>query len=153
MNIKLLFASVLAVGIFACNQPASEHEGEEEQNTETTAEVEEPKGEVFFENLNDGDTVSSPFVVQMGVKNLTVEAANGDENPGHGHHHIIINGSSLSKGTIVPKDETHIHYGSGQTTDTLELDPGQYTLTLQFADGVHQSFGEELSNTISITVE
>ena len=30
--------------------------------------------------------------------------------------------------------------------------PGDYTLTLQFADGLHRSYGEDLSATINIKV-
>ena len=72
---------------------------------------------------------------------------------GTGHHHIIIDGSWIKTGDVVPANETNIHFGKGQTETTLELAPGQHTLTLQFANGAHQSFGEEWSKTITITVE
>ncbi len=149
MKIKLFFTSMLAIGIFACNQPAQENQ--EEQNTETETVEEETSPEVFFVNISDGDTVTSPVLVQMGVNGIEVEPA-GEEKEGYGHHHIIINGTYLEKGTIVPMNETNIHYGKGQTSDTLELTPGEHTLTLQFADGLHQSYGYKLSNTIKIVV-
>ena len=53
----------------------------------------------------------------------------------------------------MPTSETSIHYGKGQTQTQLELSSGAHTLTLQFADGVHQSYGEQMSATISIVVE
>jgi len=32
------------------------------------------------------------------------------------------------------------------------LPPGDYKLTLQFADGLHRSYGKDLSSTINIKV-
>lgn len=112
----------------------------------------EEKG-VYFPSLNDGDTVTSPFTVEMGVKGMQVEPA-GKVNEGFGHHHLIIDGTFVQPGIMVPADATHIHYGGGQTvTEDIILSPGVHTLTLQFADGVHASYGEEMSKTIQITVE
>ena len=77
----------------------------------------------------------------------------GKFEEGTGHHHLIINEKFLQKGTVVPADAKHIHFGKGQTEYDLNLEPGAHTLTLQFADGLHRSYGKELSKTISITVE
>ena len=54
---------------------------------------------------------------------------------------------------LAPKDATHIHFGKGQTVDTLALTPGTHTLTLQFANGVHESYGKDWSKTITVEVE
>ena len=40
----------------------------------------------------------------------------------------------------------------GQTEAVLDLPPGDYKLTLQFADGLHRSYGKDLSATINIKV-
>ena len=107
---------------------------------------------VYFLNLKDGDRVKSPVIVQMGVNGMQVEPA-GMVVEGKGHHHLIIDGNFVDKGTMVPKDATHLHFGNGQTSDTLNLSPGNHTLTLQFANGVHESYGKDWSKTINITVE
>ena len=60
---------------------------------------------------------------------------------GTGHHHLIVDGKAVPKGSVVPADATHMHFGKGQTETTLKLPPGKHTLTLQFADGAHQSYG------------
>lgn len=118
----------------------------------TTEESEEISGRVYFVSPKDGQTVTSPFQVEMGVEGMEVEPA-GEVNEGFGHHHLIINGSYVPKGQVVPTDATHIHFGDGQTvTDDIELPPGKHTLTLQFADGVHVSYGEPLSATIEVDV-
>ncbi len=106
---------------------------------------------VYFENLEDGQEVSTSVLVKMGVSGMEIKPA-GEIIKGTGHHHIIIDGSSLKTGEMVPADKTHIHFGKGQTETTLELTPGEHTLTLQFANGVHQSYGPEWSKTITVIV-
>lgn len=106
---------------------------------------------VFFRNLKDGDTVASPFTVEMGVEGMEIEPA-GELAKNKGHHHILINHPANEKGTVVATDSTHIHFGKGQTETELDLHPGDYMLTLQFADGFHRSYGEKMSKSIRITV-
>lgn len=107
---------------------------------------------VFFVNLKEGDMVSSPLKVEMGAEGITVHPA-GEIIDGTGHHHIIVDGVPVPSGDVVPADETHIHFGGGQTETELELAPGSHTLTLQFADGLHRSYGEAMSATIKVEVQ
>lgn len=131
--------------------PAVENETEEVVLEDESLSV--PEGaHVFFENLENGAVVSSPVHVVMGVEGMEVQPA-GELVSGTGHHHIVINKGHISKGDVVPSDEQHIHYGKGQTETDLELEPGTYTLTMQFANGAHQSYGEGMSATVEITVE
>ena len=132
--------------IAACNSSQDKDESVAKTQTQTSNDG------VFFVNLADNAIVKSPVFVEMGVKGMDVEPA-GEINPGKGHHHIIIDGNSEEEGMMVPADSTHIHYGKGQTSDSLLLSPGKHTLTLQFANGFHQSYGKDWSKTISITVE
>ncbi len=111
-----------------------------------------PSDGVSFTNLKAGDSVNSSFIVEMGVLGMEIEPA-GPVKEGKGHHHIIIDGSFIPEGQPVPANDTHIHFGKGQTETLLRLAPGEHTLTLQFADGFHMSYGEKWSKTIKITVE
>lgn len=114
----------------------------------------ETQPEVFFENLKDGDEVTSPFTVKMGLKNFELRDAGLDpDDKSTGHHHILINRGFIPEGDVIPTDETHIHFGKSQTEAHVTLPPGEYTLTLQLADGVHRSYGEKLSDTIHIKVK
>ncbi len=110
-----------------------------------------PQDGVYFVNLTDGQEVSSSVLVEMGVNGMEIEPA-GEVSKGVGHHHIIIDGGFLPTGETIPADKTHIHYGKGQTEATIELTPGEHTLTLQFANGLHQSYGEQWSKTITVNV-
>ena len=108
---------------------------------------------VLFKNLKDGATVTSPFKVQMGTELIKVDTA-GPVVAGSGHHHLMIDGpDSLPAGEMVPKDSTHLHFGKGQTETELSLTPGKHKLTLQFADGLHRSYGGKLSATIMVNVK
>ena len=106
---------------------------------------------VFFVSPADGATLKSPVTVKMGVEGMEVKPA-GTLDKGTGHHHIIIDAEGVPKGTAVPADDKHIHFGKGQTETSVTLEPGEHTLTLQFADGAHRSYGPAMSTTIKVTV-
>ena len=105
----------------------------------------------FFVEPKDGAEVRSPFKVVMGVEGMTIKASGGVV-AGTGHHHILINQGPMRGGKVIPTDKTHLHYGKGQTEASIELPPGDYTLTMQFADGLHRSFGKKMAHTIKIKV-
>lgn len=113
-----------------------------------------PQGaKVFFKNLKDGQKVKSPLKVEMGVSGIKLDTA-GPIVAGSGHHHLLIDaGDSLASGTVVPKDSTHLHFGKAQKETTVNLSPGKHKLTLQYADGIHRSYGAQLSKAITVTVQ
>jgi hypothetical protein len=106
---------------------------------------------VYFVEPADGATVSSPFKVVFGVGGMVVEPA-GVIKADSGHHHLLINTGPIKAGEPIPADDTHLHFGKGQTETMVTLTPGKYTLTAQFANGAHQSYGEAMSKTIHVTV-
>ena len=108
---------------------------------------------VYFIEPKDGATVTSPVHVQMGAENFTVEPA-GEVKAGAGHLHIMVDTDCMPVGQVIPKDETHLHYGKAQTEADLELTPGAHRLCLQAADGAHTALaGESLTQVINITVK
>ncbi len=111
----------------------------------------EPEKRVFFIEPKDGAEVRSPVKVVMGVDGMAIKPAGGVV-AGTGHHHILINKGPMRGGKVIPTDRTHLHFGKGETETTLTLDPGGYTLTLQFADGLHRSLGAKMAHTIRIKV-
>ena len=102
----------------------------------------------------DGATVKSPVKMKFGVKGMEVVPAGKDpKNRTTGHHHVLIGKKSHPVGQIIPADDKHKHFGKGQTETELELPKGKHTVSLQFADGIHASYGESMAATITITVE
>lgn len=108
---------------------------------------------VFFGNLKDGQTVTSPVKIEMGVGGLSVDTANGILKPASGHHHILVGIDSIATETIIVKDSVHLHYGNAQTSAELTLTPGKHTLTLQFADALHRSYGSRLTSKVTVNVK
>src|SRR5207342_145722 len=93
---------------------------------------------VYIINLKDGAKVKSPFLVQFGLTGLGVAPA-GVEKPNTGHHHLLVDTSLTAeqmKGAI-PADDTHKHFGAGQTETMVTLPKGKHTLQLVFADWSH----------------
>ncbi|MCK0506077.1 DUF4399 domain-containing protein [Aromatoleum anaerobium] len=108
-------------------------------------------GRVYFIEPANSAAVPEEFTVKMGVEGMRMQPA-GQLAEGTGHHHLIVDGKPIEAGKPVPTDATHLHFGKGQTETTLKLAPGKHTLTLQFADGLHQSYGPGFSDTISVHV-
>ncbi|MEZ4322974.1 MAG: DUF4399 domain-containing protein [Myxococcota bacterium] len=125
------------------------HEGHDAAAAETMKPSEGAK--VMFTSPAEGASVPSPVKVVMAVEGMEVKPA-GELVEGTGHHHILVDTEPVPFGTAVPADDQHIHFGKGQTETELELEPGEHTLTLQFADGVHRSYGEQMTATVKITV-
>src|SRR5688572_19490213 len=86
---------------------------------------------VFFANLKEGQKVTSPFKVEMGVEGIGLDTA-GVVKDASGHHHILINLDSLAAGSVIPMDSTHLHFGKAQREAEVKLAPGTYKLTLQY---------------------
>ncbi len=167
MKIRSILPTVCLLALAACNNSSdNKKSGTDTSNMmndtshHMTTNVNIPDlppipdgAKIMFKNLKDGDQVKSPFKVQMGTENIKVDTAGPVVN-GSGHHHLIIDGpDSLAAGTMVPKDSTHLHFGKGQTETELKLSPGKHKLTMQFADGLHRSYGGRLSATVTVDVK
>ncbi|MEO0401593.1 MAG: DUF4399 domain-containing protein [Pseudomonadota bacterium] len=117
--------------------------------------------EVYFVNLEDGATVSSPVTVIFGLAAMGVAPA-GTEKENTGHHHLLLNRPPLGQGEDgaeefeygLPADDNHIHFGGGQTQVTLDLPAGQHTMQLVMGDLNHVPHATPItSDVITITVE
>lgn len=121
-----------------------------------------PEGaKLYFANLEDGMTVSSPVTVYFGLEGMGVAPAEV-EREGTGHHHLLIDRPPLGEGQFgaeefelaLPNDENHRHFGGGQTQVTLDLEPGEHTLQLVLGDHGHvPHVPPVVSDVITIVVE
>jgi hypothetical protein len=119
--------------------------------TVTVAAPQEPS--VFFVSPADGEVVTSPLDVEMGATGLTVEPA-GDIHEGAGHMHILVDEDFVPPGEVILTTDAMIHFGQGQLTTTLDLEPGVHTLRLQFANGAHIALdGDQYRDEITVTVQ
>tara|TARA_B100001769_G_C22067641_1_gene574480 strand:+ start:814 stop:1206 length:393 start_codon:yes stop_codon:yes gene_type:complete len=107
---------------------------------------------VYFINLNEGDKLESPFLVQFGLSGIGVAPA-GTDRANTGHHHLLINVNSVDLYMPIPSSKNHLHFGGGQTETTLDLLPGEYTLQLLLGDMNHIPHSPPIiSKKISVTV-
>jgi hypothetical protein len=114
-----------------------------------------PGAKVFFTNIKDGDTVTSPVTVKFGISGMTIAPA-GNQVPNTGHHHLIID-ADITPDMLaqpIPADAQHLHFGKGQTEATVMLSPGHHTLQLLLGDAGHVPHNPPvMSDKIKITVQ
>ena len=94
------------------------------------------ENKVYFINLEDGDTVESPFLVQFGLSGMGIAPA-GFEKSNSGHHHLLINVEDIDFKKPIPSSSNHIHFGGGQSETLINLEPGKYSLQLLLGDFTH----------------
>jgi len=162
---KYLFtAAIVAASLIACNsngdKTTEDKEAGHDAHASTATTVEMPAmpevpatASVYFANLKDGQTVTSPVKVEMGVEAMHVDTANGKLKPASGHHHILVDIDSIQTGEVIKKDSVHLHFGNAQTSAEVKLTPGKHTLVLQFADAMHRSYGSRLTSKITVNVK
>ena len=169
MRTLYFLPAALLIGMTACNNAGDKAASSDSTKTQDTSMQMAPKADsgqaitalpsvpagakVYFKNLKDGQTVSSPFKVEMGVDGMQLDTA-GAIVPGTGHHHLLIDAEdSIPAGQVVPKDAQHMHFGKAQSSTDVTLPAGKHVLTLQFADGIHRSYGSQLAATMNVVVK
>lgn len=117
----------------------------------TAVDLREPVS-VSFGNLKNGYTVRSPVWVEFGIRGMGVVPA-GNAHDKAGHHHILVDKAlPMNHRDKIPFDDSHRHFGKGQTSAAIDLPPGKHTLRLLFADHEHRPhfvFSPEI--TINVT--
>jgi len=81
----------------------------------------------------------------------------GEAVVGEGHLHVLVDHEGFEEGETIPgpapeaEEDGIYHWGDGQSEGEIELEPGEYDLTLIIGDGPHRAYGE--ADEITITVE
>lgn len=84
---------------------------------------------------------SKNIKVVFGSENIEINPAGSSKVPDNkcfvsGHHHLLVDGEVLPS-LFIPFDETHMHFGAGQTEAIIELEPGMHTLQLMLGSSTH----------------
>ena len=107
---------------------------------------------VYFINLEDGDRLESPFLIQFGLSGMGIAPA-GTDRANTGHHHLLINVNEIDLSKPIPSSSSHIHFGGGQTESLVDLMPGNYSMQLVLGDMTHTPHNPPIiSQRINITV-
>lgn len=115
---------------------------------------------VFFVSPEDGGTypADTPVAFEFGMENYELGAVPEEVvtvRDGVGHHHLGVNTDCLSAGEVIPQgDESWVHFGSGNTTIDMQLEPGEHSFVLQLGDDEHRTQAADgLCAGVTITVE
>lgn len=84
---------------------------------------------------------SKNIKVVFGSENIEINPAGSSKVPDNkcfvsGHHHLLVDGEALPS-LFIPFDETHMHFGAGQTEAIIDLEPGMHTLQLMLGSSTH----------------
>ena len=127
----------------------------------TPAEPDDPfcSKDIFFIAPVDGLVTNNQDVYfEFGEYNIAINPA-GELPPKNehscyvsGHHHLIVNEAyePTSNGSI-PFKENVYHFGGGQKTATISLNPGKYSLQLVLGDYTHTPIKIGMSEKSFIT--
>ncbi len=152
--------AVSAVGLSGClgedEEPVEEPEDDDGEDEEITVEDQPDDAAATFLTPEDGDTVESPVELEGEVEGIELAPA-GDAVVGEGHLHVLVDHEGFEEGETIPgpapeaEEDGIYHWGDGQSEGEIELEPGEYDLTLIIGDGPHRAYGE--TDEITITVE
>ena len=90
----------------------------------------------YIEAPANGAYVPLTFTVHFGLTGMGVAPA-GFDKANTGHHHLIIDSALPPFDQPIPNDETHLHFGAGQTEASVTLPKGKHTLQLLLGDARH----------------
>jgi hypothetical protein len=167
---RAIVAALFVVSLAACGDNSKPQADKGTPAPEATKELSAPVAEksapeasartpspaaakVFLILPEDGATVHSPVALKFGVEGMDIVPAGTDE-PHSGHHHLLIDTKLDDYNAPIPADETHRHYGLGQTEAAVGLAPGKHTLQLILGDKNHIPHDPPVeSQAITINVE
>jgi hypothetical protein len=114
---------------------------------------------VYFITPKDGDAVTSPVLVQFGLKGMGIAPA-GVEFDDTGHHHVLVDRPAVNASSPMMKEYMQtelpdlLHFGKGQSEAMVTLPPGKHTLQMVLGDTDHHPHTPPVfSERITITVK
>ena len=112
-----------------------------------------PEAKVYFISPSEGQVIKGDVTVRFGLVGMGVAPA-GTVLEATGHHHLIIDSPLPALDQPLPKDDSHLHFGKGQTEAVVKLAPGKHTLQLILGDANHiPHLPPVVSEKITITVK
>ena len=161
MSMRVVLAVIVAASttlVVACkgNTPASSS-----QSAQSAAPAESHEGHaggatrVFFVQPMNGATVKSPVQFVFGSEGIQISPVPQGEitsaRPGMGHYHLGVDTDCLPVGTVIPKADPWIHFGTGSNMIEYPMKPGMHKAVLQAGDDQHKTL-TGLCETITINV-
>lgn len=148
--------SVIGTAAFLAGCLGDDNDDVDDNDDEYDIEDQPDDAAARFVTPEDGATVESPVQIEAEVEGIElVEVA--QPAAGEGHLHVLVDRECFEDGEVAPgpsseaEEDGIYHWGDGSSEGEIELEPGEYDLCLQIADGTHRVFGD--TDEITITVE
>lgn len=163
MRIRVVVAVMVAAStaVFAaCKGNAPQSSAQPSQSApaasaDTSHDGHAGNGRVFFVKPTNGATVKSPVQFEFGSEAFQISPVPAGEvtsaRPGMGHYHLGVDTDCLPVGTVIPKADPWIHFGTGSNTIEYPMKPGMHKAVLQAGDDQHKTL-PGLCETITINV-
>ena len=156
----LAAAAFAAVGAAACGGAPEEAAPESApEPMEEAAAADESSGEprVFFvAPIDETDHATEiPLGITFGIENFEIGAVPEEVTTvreGVGHYHLALDTECLPAGEIIPSADPWVHFGDGSDGMEMQLEGGEYRLTVQIGDDEHRTL-EGLCDTIVVRME
>ena len=151
--------AVLALTLAACGDDVDDMVDMDMDQTDAedySIEDQPADAAASFVSPSDGDTVTSPFTVELAAEGVEL-APVGAPAVGEAHLHVMADIGCYDTGETIPgpsdedEAEGRFHLGDGSDSREIDLEPGTYELCVQLADGIHTAYGD--TETITVTVE
>jgi len=112
---------------------------------------------VFFQapQAETDHATEIPLGVTFGIENFEIGRVPDEvtmAREGVGHYHLGVNAECLPAGEIIPAADPWVHVGDGSDGMELQLEGGEYRLSVQIGDDEHRTL-EGLCETITVRME
>ena len=129
---------------------------EEPVEPTAAASAEDMTARLVWVSPDDGAEVRTRVNLEFDAVNYEIapvpEVEPETAREGIAHHHVGMAGACLMPGTMIPRDDPEwIHFGDGSNTIVMQMEPGEYTLSIQAGNDLHEAV-KGLCETISFTV-
>jgi len=153
----LAWTMVALFGVGACGggEPTSAPVSESVESVEEVSPTATPR--VFFRAPRDetDHATEIPLGVTFGSENFEISPVPEEvDGPRErlGHYHLGVDAECLPAGEIIPAADPWIHFGDGSDGMELQLEGGEYRLSVQIGDDEHRTI-EGLCETITVRME
>jgi hypothetical protein len=162
--VSLVAAAAVTLSLAACNR--AEAPSTESAATTPAEDHSEHAGgtsRVFFVSPKDGETIKPNSKFQFGSEAITIAAipplpegvttvADADVRANTGHYHLGVDTDCIADGQEIPRGVMNwIHFGKGDNSIDMSLEPGPHKFALQVGDDQHKAVAG-LCQTINVTV-
>ena len=139
----------LALFTVACSKPADQAA----TDTAVAAPAAASEASVSITSPAEGDSVSLTFTVTLQATCVEVVPANGTNEPGKGHHHLIVDGDFTGDTLPLAPAPIVIHMGNGATEKVMDsLPKGPHRIIAVFANGMHVPIKTVRGDTLNVIV-